>query len=502
MDEAENVPVKVFISYSHDSADHKRWVGELASTLVTKGVEVILDQWDTGPGDDLYRFMQNSLIRANRVLVICTEAYVHKANDGTGGVGYESMILTGELVKDLATTKFIPVIRQTGQKPMLPTFLATRFYINLNDDDPVQFEELLRELHQAPALLKPPLGVNPYAKSPSGMELPGSVINVDLNKVMNPGEAYKTAITVARSDDIMQWRELTRNARKSAHESLNTWRLANENYDSQSKEDIVKQTLVGVQSFSPLIAIALAGVASGRSKFATQLALLDDILNPKDWNRSGFVRIVEIPKAAAFIYQALHGAMCLYTDQVTQAVEMVRSSIKLTDYPEQIEIWRVHEIIGWPTSFTHNSTVAWEVLVSLPEEMPWIINVFGDSDDYMAALAAYYLVLNIQEYSQALKNNRENTLTRDSFHLDTPLFFEYASADVKRRAYNLLLQNIDQIKAIWSSLGVDELRFAKSWSAWTTLCFEWLNSNGRYWGTRQMLHTDLVKDLHLNELPF
>jgi len=502
MDDAENAPVKVFISYSHDTAEHKRWVGELASTLVTKGVEVILDQWDTGPGDDLYRFMQSSLITANRVLVICTEPYVHKANDGTGGVGYESMILTGELVKDLATTKFIPVIRQTGQKPVLPSFLATRFYINLSDDDTAQFEELLRELHQAPALLKPPLGVNPYAKSPSGLELPGSVINVDLNKVIDPAEAYKTAITVARSDDIMQWRELTRNARKSAHESLKTWRSTYENYGSQSKEALVNQSMEGVQAFSPLIAIALAGIASGRSKFANQLALLDDILNPKDWNRGGIVSVIEVPKAAAFVYQALHGAMCLYTDQVTQAVEMVRSNIKLSDYPEQIGIWQEHEIIGWPRSFTGNSSVAWEVLTSLPETMPWINNIFGDSDDFLAALVAYYLVLNIQEYSQALKNNQENSFTIDRFRLDTPLFFESTSNDVKRRAYNLLLQNGDQIKSIWSSLGIEEYKFVKYWDAWIALCFDWLNSGGRFYSAREMLHKNLVRDLNLNEAPF
>jgi len=44
-----------------------------------------------------------SVAWADRVLMICTEAYVRKADEGKGGVGYEAMIVTGELVKDLGT---------------------------------------------------------------------------------------------------------------------------------------------------------------------------------------------------------------------------------------------------------------------------------------------------------------------------------------------------------------------------------------------------------------
>ena len=61
--------------------------------------------------------MEPSLIEADRVLMICTSPYVHRANDGKGGVGYEAMIVTAELVKDLGISKFIPILRQAeGQK--------------------------------------------------------------------------------------------------------------------------------------------------------------------------------------------------------------------------------------------------------------------------------------------------------------------------------------------------------------------------------------------------
>ena len=61
-------------------------------------MDVILDQWDLGLGDDVPKFMEKAVGDADRVLMICTEPYVHKADEGKGGVGYEAMIVTGELV--------------------------------------------------------------------------------------------------------------------------------------------------------------------------------------------------------------------------------------------------------------------------------------------------------------------------------------------------------------------------------------------------------------------
>jgi hypothetical protein len=158
---------KVFISYSHDSPDHKRWVSELATKLRENGIDVIFDQWGLGLGDDVPRFMENSVTAADRVLMICTEKYVHKANEGSGGVGYEAMIVTGELVQNLGTSKFIPVIRQRTAKSLVPKSVSTRLYVNLShaENYEQEFERLLRELHNVPPIPKPPLGKSPYTHS-------------------------------------------------------------------------------------------------------------------------------------------------------------------------------------------------------------------------------------------------------------------------------------------------------------------------------------------------
>lgn len=82
----EIVP-RVFISYSHDSQEHKIWVADIARKLIENGIDVILDQWDLRLGDDVPKFMEKAVREAQRVLMVCTEPFVYKANEGKGGVG-------------------------------------------------------------------------------------------------------------------------------------------------------------------------------------------------------------------------------------------------------------------------------------------------------------------------------------------------------------------------------------------------------------------------------
>lgn len=161
----------VFISYSHDSQDHKLWVLELATRLRSSGVDVLLDQWDIGPGGDLPHFMERGVSESDRILMICTSRYVEKANAGKGGVGYEKMIVTADLMNRIDSAKVIPVIRQRGTK-ILPTFLGSKLYIDLStqDDFETGFDSLLRELVGAPLFVKPPLGEAPHLPASSAAQ--------------------------------------------------------------------------------------------------------------------------------------------------------------------------------------------------------------------------------------------------------------------------------------------------------------------------------------------
>lgn len=153
----------VFISYSHDSQEHKLWVLKLATRLRSCGVDAILDQWDLGPGGDLPHFMEQSLSRSARILMICTERYSQKANSGVGGVGYEKMIVTADLMRQIDSTRVIPIIRQRGTY-ILPIFLGSKLYIDFSSQEQFEtgFDQLLRDLLKAPLFVKPPLGIAPH----------------------------------------------------------------------------------------------------------------------------------------------------------------------------------------------------------------------------------------------------------------------------------------------------------------------------------------------------
>jgi hypothetical protein len=154
---------KVFISYSHDSQEHKKWVLDLATRLRQTGVDAIIDQWELKPGDDLPHFMETHSAQSDYILMICTDRYVEKANSGVGGVGYEKMIITADLMKTINSNKVIPIIRQDGTYNV-PTFLKTKKFIDFSRADEFEFsyDELIRTLHNAPLYVKPEIGNNPF----------------------------------------------------------------------------------------------------------------------------------------------------------------------------------------------------------------------------------------------------------------------------------------------------------------------------------------------------
>jgi len=155
---------RVFVSYSHGSADHKNWVLRLAGDLRKMGVDAILDVWDLKPGGDVAKFMEH-LASVDRVVIVCSEAYTRKAEAGKGGVGYETMLVTADILQDRGVVKFIPLIRDNPGKT-LPAFLRTRMYIDFEQDAEYEakLEQLARALHETPVDVKPPVGTNPYAQ--------------------------------------------------------------------------------------------------------------------------------------------------------------------------------------------------------------------------------------------------------------------------------------------------------------------------------------------------
>lgn len=153
-------PPKVFISYSWSNDEYKATVLQLAEALVGQSVDVILDRWDLHAGHDRFAFMEQSIEKADKVLVLCDKKYAEKANAREGGVGTETAIITPDIYGKNEQEKFIPVIMEDFK--FVPTYLKSRLGIDLTKTHYEEgFKELLHAIYGKPIHEKPPLGKPP-----------------------------------------------------------------------------------------------------------------------------------------------------------------------------------------------------------------------------------------------------------------------------------------------------------------------------------------------------
>lgn len=484
----QDSPPTVFISYSHDNPEHKRWVLEFAGKLRGNGVDVIIDAWDLRPGDDVPKFMERGVRGSSRVLMICTEKYVAKANDGVGGVGYEAMIVTSELVRDLGTAKFIPIIRQNTDHPEVPTSVSTRRYVNLSDgvNRGGDMETLLRDLHSIPPE-KPPLGRSPFADT--AVEPPREHVDASPEssestvELESPAELYRSALSIAERGDMLRWRRTVAQARRLLKPALDKWSKKYATIHPGDIETLIEQSMEGAPSFAPLTAVALAGVASGQPRFSNQIGLLEDILNPSEWQRSGFVVRAELPETGGFVYQALLGSTCLHIGNVRSAIELACASTVDRKTGKVTPLWRRHDLVGWPEALGKTATKAWEVALGLAARWPWLNEVFSDPSEYQTALYAYYMLMSFVEFVERVRTNFEIPEDPVKAHWwpDVPVFFELTPDEIKRRGYQLVLAEKEALRSWLSEMKVDQAQLIRLWPKWVGVQSRIFASERPFW---------------------
>lgn len=136
--------VRAFVSYSWDDENHKNWVARLATRLRNDGVETVLDQWHTAPGDQLTQFMETQIRENAFVLVICTPNYRQRSDERKGGVGYEGNIMTAEVLNQGNHRKFIPILAQGTWVDAAPSWLEGKYYVDLRS--PSKFKKYYIDL--------------------------------------------------------------------------------------------------------------------------------------------------------------------------------------------------------------------------------------------------------------------------------------------------------------------------------------------------------------------
>ncbi len=484
----------VFISYSHDSEEHKKWVRDLASALRNVGIDVILDQWEIGPGDDVPKFMEQSVQRALRVIMVCTDQYVRKADDGQGGAGYEAMVVTGELVRNLGTRKFIPIIRQTGEKPITPICVSTRLFVDFSNDEEftVKLEELARNIQDAPCFEKPPLGESPFTAIESTAS---TITRTPLAEIQSEGPAqiYELSLAYANDGNFAKWQELVHHEKRKAAESLLQWQVANAKDYPSDKTELSSFFLPAIYTHSGLFAAAFGAFDSTNERFHNQLSLMDSIRNPKGWQKSGPVEWVALPDLALFTYQALLGALAMSRQRPEAAYSLVTTRLSENfSGGETQPLFKHSHFTGWPYSLDNTCTHAWAYLRKAAKDWEWLWRIFGSEEDAVAAIAAYYLLLNTIDFISASKAKAQDASEFTEIHC--PLFFVRLGDDVAGRAQSIFYSSEGFIVEILAKNQITDADLASLWNLWMTACRKWLTEVHRdvwSWHRLKLPHHDL-----------
>lgn len=469
-------PPKVFISYSHDSPRHKKWVAGFATDLRQAGVDAVLDQWDLNLGADVTLFMEKGLLDSHRTLLVCTEEYVRKATEGEGGVGYERLIVTAQIAKNIGTDKFIPIIRQKGESCERPPFLETRYYINFSDDTQYKEKlgELVRELHQLPSQPKPSLGRNPFSEEAPIKKMPS--IKLSSLGTENPVKVYETAVELTRQSDFIGWRKLIKTIKPQAFDLISSWRTKYETEPPTEKRDtITKAVDEAVEIAAALFVISLAGVESRNKSFRDQKSLLLDFLHLEDWSPSGLEVLVQLPETLGFIYQSLHGAVCIATDQLGLAIELAR--MKVPSYGgghDLIEVWQHYRLMGFVSTLGRDIVQSWDFLTGMYQRFEWAKSIFESEKEFRAALSAYYMALNLLEL--AIYLSQGGRVDPRGMELDVPACFAVDNHDISARAFNLLIRDKGTLESVWQQVSIDRTQMEKAWPDWITACQQWASA--------------------------
>lgn len=95
-------------------------------------------------------FMESKLASdgIDAVIIVCNRDYADKANNRSGGVGYESELILSEIKNKPMQRKYIPVVieyDENGELP-LPIFFKSRYCVDLSRE--TGYEELLNAIQK------------------------------------------------------------------------------------------------------------------------------------------------------------------------------------------------------------------------------------------------------------------------------------------------------------------------------------------------------------------
>ncbi len=129
---------KVYISYSYDSEKHIQWVRDLGERLRADGIDVLLDQWELLPGDDILQSQQQWIRECEAVVVVLTPGYTIRIGDKDTGVGFDLAYLEQLLEQSSAAPRIIPIIREEDPTFSFPDWLERLYRLDFRTNQQIE----------------------------------------------------------------------------------------------------------------------------------------------------------------------------------------------------------------------------------------------------------------------------------------------------------------------------------------------------------------------------
>lgn len=153
---------RIFISYAHESEEHKNRVLQFCGQLRQSGLDSWMDAYEPFPPQGWPQWMLHQIKRADFVLIVCSESLLRRfeGDEPTGkgkGAKWEGTIVTHAIYDvERDNRKFIPIVVNLNAKDHIPTVLRPFTYFDVSDQ--VGKESLYRLLTDQPAVIPPPIG--------------------------------------------------------------------------------------------------------------------------------------------------------------------------------------------------------------------------------------------------------------------------------------------------------------------------------------------------------
>lgn len=156
----------VFISYTHESEEHRERVLALSDRLRAEGVTCEIDRFyeSNPPVNGWAAWMEQQVEEAEFVLMVCTPTYLQRFKQGVSpdsgrGVQWEGAAITLKLYEAAGrNTKFIPIgfASLAANRVNIPLMLQGTNYYDVSTED--GYDRLYRHVTHQPEVVAGPVG--------------------------------------------------------------------------------------------------------------------------------------------------------------------------------------------------------------------------------------------------------------------------------------------------------------------------------------------------------